>query len=140
MKKGDELYMKKRVFAIALVIVLALTLAVSAVEMRSTRVKPTLSFSGTTAYCDVMVSEANTYVEVTLELWRGTTLIDSWSASGLGRRRYLRNRQRRKRQELPSRSQRHDRRHALFGGVKNVDLPVMWGKQKTGKFVTEEKL
>ena len=85
MKKGGEFYMKKRVFAIALVIVLALTLAVSAAEMRAMRVKPTLSFSGTTAYCDVLVSEANTYVEVTLELWRGSTLIDSWSASGLGR-------------------------------------------------------
>ena len=77
--------MKKRVFAIALIIALALTLAVSAAEMRATRVRPTLSFSGTTAYCDVLVSEANTYVEVTLELWRGNTLIDSWYASGLGR-------------------------------------------------------
>lgn len=77
--------MKKRVFAVIICIALALTAAASAAELRAGRIQPILSFSGTTAYCSLSIYEAGEPIEVTLELWRGSTLIDSWSASGLGR-------------------------------------------------------
>ena len=53
-----------------------------AVEPRITTVKPTLSFSGTTANCKVIISSPGDDIEATMELWNGNTLVDSWSDEG----------------------------------------------------------
>ena len=75
--------MKKRFAAIAVVIVLLVSLCanVCAVEARAQQVFPMIYFSGTTANCSVSVYGDNE-IKVTLELKNGTKLVDSWSDSG----------------------------------------------------------
>ena len=53
----------------------------SATESRALRVEPTLSFDGTTANCKVTLTAVGKRIEATLELWYGSTLVDSWTAS-----------------------------------------------------------
>lgn len=47
--------------------------------------KPSLTFSGTTANCSITVTQSGEPISVTLELYQGSTLIDSWSKSGSSR-------------------------------------------------------
>lgn len=71
--------MKKRMLSVVLIFVLTISLlSVNAVARVST-VSPKLSFSGTTANCRVSVYENNKDLDITLELWQGNTLVDSWS-------------------------------------------------------------
>jgi len=44
-----------------------------------------LSFNGTTANCSISVKEAGSSISVTLKLYKGTTLVKSWSKSGTGK-------------------------------------------------------
>jgi len=79
--------MKKSIFAIVLLLVLTLSMSAEAAETRAIRSRPSLSFSGTTATCSVDCKSGNSKddLSVTLTLWRGKTLVDSWSDSGTGR-------------------------------------------------------
>lgn len=77
--------MKKWIIPIALILVCALTLSVSAIEPRATRITPSLTFSGTTANCTVIVSAVGSEIDVTMELWTGSTLVDSWNNDGTTR-------------------------------------------------------
>ena len=45
-------------------------------------VVPELSFTGTTANCSVSIKDRGKYINATLELWQGSTMVDSWSQSG----------------------------------------------------------
>ena len=45
---------------------------------------PSLTFSGTTATCKITVIQSGKPINVTLELYQGSTLIDSWTKSGSG--------------------------------------------------------
>jgi len=74
----------KRFTAILAAVVLVFTMCVSAfaVEPRATTARPTLSFSGTTANCSVVITSYGDDIEATMELWRGATLVDSWSDEG----------------------------------------------------------
>ena len=77
--------MRKRLFSFTLA--LTLLLLFSAPVFAATqvnRVTPNLSFSGTTANCSVTVKGSGT-IHATLELWRGSTLVASWSGSGTNR-------------------------------------------------------
>lgn len=75
--------MKKKL--IPLIFVLAMAMSISAYALTQViGVRPTLSISGTTATCSVSVSRAEGDIDVTLELWCGKTLVDSWSNSGTG--------------------------------------------------------
>ena len=71
--------MKKRMIPIMLIVVSFLTVMVSA---RANIGSPILSFSGTTAYCEIIVRSPGNNITVTLELWDGNTQVDSWSDSG----------------------------------------------------------
>ena len=73
--------MKKKLLVMTLVLLLILSTAAYAVEPRVSTI-PTLTFSQSTAYCDVTVTNADSYIEVTLSLWYGNQLIDSWENSG----------------------------------------------------------
>lgn len=79
--------MRKRIFALAAICVLVLSVCAQAVESRAVNGQPTLYFDGTTAVCSVTCKGANTNdeLDVTLTLYHGSTVVDSWSDSGYGR-------------------------------------------------------
>ena len=78
--------MRKRILAMASVLMLMLTIPAYAVQSRAPAVLPSLSFSGTTANCGVLATADNytddIYLEI--ELWRGSVKIEDWTASGEG--------------------------------------------------------
>ena len=74
--------MKKRMVVLLLVMIMISGLCVNAMATeRASQIKPKLSFSGKTANCSVTVVEAGE-LDVTLELWNGSEMVDSWSDSG----------------------------------------------------------
>ena len=79
--------MRKRVFALAVPLLLLLALSAQALDARITRVEPVLDFNGTTASCSVSFRADNTKdkVTATLTLYQGNTYVDSWTDSGTGR-------------------------------------------------------
>ena len=74
--------MKKRVVAMVLVLLFALSMTAYAAESRASGYTPNLTFDGTTANCKVLISEPGAEIEVTLTLYRTLSRIGSWSASG----------------------------------------------------------
>ena len=79
--------MRKRVFALAVPLLLILSLSAQALEARVLDVAPVLTFNGTTASCSVSFRADNTKdkVTATLTLYQGNTYVDSWTDSGTGR-------------------------------------------------------
>lgn len=77
--------MKRRIcsFVLAVLLITGLTIT-SFAETKSANITPSLHFTGTTAYCKVEIESPGQYINATLELWWGTTLIDSWSGYGNG--------------------------------------------------------
>ena len=71
----------KRTFLIAMVLVLAVAIPVSAAMMVAVP-SCTLNFSGTTASCSGNVKDYGNYIDASLELWTGTTLVASWPLVG----------------------------------------------------------
>ena len=76
--------MRKKICLFVMVLSMLISIPVSAFSERSASVIPTLSFSGNTAICSVFIlgNTATDEIEVEIELWQGSTLIDSWSDSG----------------------------------------------------------
>lgn len=77
--------MQRRAIGIAAALLLMLSITANAVQMRILRPTVTLSFSGTTANCSAIVTDAGKELVITLELWHGDDLVDSWPASGNGK-------------------------------------------------------
>lgn len=79
--------MKRKFVAVILILTMlaALGINASAAEARATRVTPVLTFDGTSANCEVRITEFGKRIEATLELWQGNTLIDSWTGSASNR-------------------------------------------------------
>ena len=73
----------KRCLSVAFVCVFLLCVSVCAVEPRISG-QPVLTFNGTTANCSVTCvgEDIDDLVEVTLTLYQGNTVVDSWSSSG----------------------------------------------------------
>lgn len=69
--------MWKRVVLILCVLLVCAPVA-HAVEQRSFN-QPILSFSGNIATCSCNVTELGKTIQVTMELWDGSALVDSWS-------------------------------------------------------------
>lgn len=78
--------MRRRICALIVLVALALSISVQAMELRSVSAQPNLFFSGTTAFCSVICSgkSDNDTIDVTLTLYQGSTYVDSWSDSGKG--------------------------------------------------------
>lgn len=78
--------MKRRVVAMMLVLMMVLSVTAMAVTPRAALVMPRLSFSGTTAMCEVDVfGDADSdSISVTLALWHNGNLVTSWYRSGTG--------------------------------------------------------
>ena len=70
----------KRIVSVLLLICLLLASFPNRVEAAS--FNPSLTFSGTTASCYVKITQRGKQITATMELWHGTTLVDSWSKSG----------------------------------------------------------
>lgn len=75
--------MKKLAALTVLCIFLLSCITAYAAEPRAVTARPILSFNGSTANCEVSVT-AYGDIDITLSLWQGSTLIDSWSGSGFG--------------------------------------------------------
>lgn len=74
--------MKKRIIAICVVLLLALSMTAYAVEQRGTSIRPELSFNGTTAVCSATIISNGDEITATLTLYRGQSRIGTWSGSG----------------------------------------------------------
>ena len=70
--------MKKQLLAL----ILAMLLSIPSFAIESRSQIPTLTFSGTTATCQGIVSSSGARIEAELTLWHGNTIVDSWSKSG----------------------------------------------------------
>lgn len=78
--------MKRRIFSLAAVLLLALSISVQAVESRIIHPNFGLSFSGTTANCFATCRSGNSSDRIAMTLileYQGVEL-ESWSASGYG--------------------------------------------------------
>ena len=77
--------MKKRIFSLALLAVMVLSLTAQAATFAPSG-KPKLTISGTTATCSVeyVSSNADDELKVTLALWCGESIVDSWTETGYG--------------------------------------------------------
>ncbi len=67
-----------------LVIMSVLVVSANAVQNRSNDVYVSLNFSNNTAACkcEISADSSNDWISATMELWRGNTLLNSWSSSG----------------------------------------------------------
>lgn len=75
--------MRKVALLLAIVLLVSAPLTVFAATNAVT-IKPKLDFNGTTATCEVTITEDKfpAYIEVTMKLMRGTICVDSWSETG----------------------------------------------------------
>ena len=78
--------MKKVALFLAVILVLSIPMTVNATSERMLTIFPELTFSGTTANCSVRVVGNSTAddIDVVIKLWRGTTCLETWTASGYG--------------------------------------------------------
>ena len=75
--------MNKRIFSAILAVMLLLIVSANAnAAVKSLKTSLSLSFSGSTANCSAVVREPNKQIDVTMELWCGSTLLDTWTDSG----------------------------------------------------------
>lgn len=79
--------MKRRIFALIALVIMALSISAQAVELRAISARPGLSFTGTTAFCSVICrgNSDSDIINATLTLYQGSTYVDSWGGSGEGR-------------------------------------------------------
>ena len=79
--------MKKRIISLMLLMVMVLSVSVSAADIRARVNVPVLSISGTTASCSVDYRSENSTdtVKITLALWCGENIVDSWTETDTGR-------------------------------------------------------
>ena len=78
--------MKKIALLLAIVLVFGIATTAHAAEPRILSILPGLSFNGTTAECSVVVAAdyATDEIDVVIKLWRGSTCLRTWYASGEG--------------------------------------------------------
>ena len=74
--------MKKAAALTILFVFLLSSITAYAAEPRAVTVRPSLSFNGTTALCEVTVTSYGKSIDLTLSLWQGENLIEQWTASG----------------------------------------------------------
>lgn len=65
-------------------IVILLNVPVNAICTRNNDVGCTLDFSGNTAICacEISADSSSDWISATMELWKGNTMLNSWSSSG----------------------------------------------------------
>ncbi len=73
--------MKRKIMPIVLILIAVICATASADMSRVSSAYPELHFNGNTAYCSIEVSDSNSEISATLELWRGNRRLVSWSDS-----------------------------------------------------------
>ena len=78
--------MKRRICILAAAFLLLLTATAGAVELRTLRPSYSLSFSGTTATCEVEIraESPSDKISATVKLWDGGTCLKTWTDSDTG--------------------------------------------------------
>lgn len=77
--------MKRRILPLCFLVTFLLCTSAGAIETRVAKPYSSLSFSGTTATCVLDVTaQKGEKVTGTMELWQGSTLIESWTESNTG--------------------------------------------------------
>lgn len=78
--------MRKRVLALTLALVFVLGISAQAAQGWAYNISPSLTFTGTTANCSVTVRGENSTdkISITAKLYRGGTLLATWTKSGTG--------------------------------------------------------
>ena len=76
--------MRGKLVSTILLFVFILAMPAQAVETRSVTTVPSLAINGTVATCSAICrsGDSSDAISVTLSLWRGTTLVARWTASG----------------------------------------------------------
>ena len=74
----------KKVISLILILVMLLAISVTAfaAEPRIAGASPSLYFTGTTAHCGVIITEANKQITASMTLWDGNDCIGIWPGSG----------------------------------------------------------
>ena len=77
--------MKKRAAGLLILLAVFMAIPAHAVTPRLVDVLPNISFANNRATCTVEIyaDNATDEIEAEMELWQGTTKIDSWNASGV---------------------------------------------------------
>lgn len=76
--------MKKRFLGIILCIVFTIGMVMQVAQARAINIVPDLWFEDKTAYCTTTITSSGDKIEAEMELWQGSTFIDSWSKRGTG--------------------------------------------------------
>lgn len=78
--------MKKLALLLTIVLIFGLSVTAYAASPKLINVMPEMTFSGTTANCVVAVTGdyATDDIDVVIKLWRGSTCLRTWYASGEG--------------------------------------------------------
>ena len=71
--------MRKRI--IALLLIAGIFMSVGFTEAANNP-QPSLTFDGTTAYCNAVIRRQGANINVTLSLWKGSNQLISWGESG----------------------------------------------------------
>lgn len=84
-EEGGEFVMKRKLLSLFIIMTIVFTIPVCAASTRAYSVVPDITFSGTEADCTVRITANSISDKVvgTMELWQGTTMIDSWNGSGI---------------------------------------------------------
>lgn len=79
--------MKKVALIMVLLLVLLIPVSAAASVARMPQSFPSLSFSGTTANCSltILADDGSASINATVQLWQGSTCLQTWYASGTGR-------------------------------------------------------
>ena len=73
---------KMSILVLCLLVIISTVTAVQAADSKAVAAVPTLSYNGETAQCHVQIAAPGKAIYVRMELWYGSTLIDSWLKSG----------------------------------------------------------
>lgn len=78
--------MKKRIFPILLIFLMAFSSTAYAASTRAAAVVPRISFDGTTASCTVFIAADSPTddIEAIIKLWQGSKCIETWEKSSVG--------------------------------------------------------
>lgn len=75
--------MKKHFLVLSMALILVICLSVSSfAAIKVNSIEPSLSFSGTTANCGLKIYSSGNYIDATITLYYGSTVVDSWSKTG----------------------------------------------------------
>lgn len=82
----EVMVLKKKIIALITLFAVMVSVVSAHAAPRTISIKPSISFDGTTAKCNVSIvaDKMSDSINATIILWDGSKIVDSWSASGRG--------------------------------------------------------